>query len=222
MATTTKRATKKALETFCTSNNITPDSVLDKLVSLYPDKYIVSEELASDIIKGLFKAYDEVDDNIVTDYLKQLGEGDALYSYTVEYRDYFEYQERLKSLLEKIKVDVMKADVRLSSYPEWTTDLQDFIRKEYTWNCCYTEDGKYALGKTFYSFFSFWHYDHSYPPFHCYATKDGNDVLFTKHSHKWIESKGCYDFEVPTTKIGCMGMLIFIISSTFMVACSLL
>ena len=219
---TTKRATKKALETFCTSNNITPDSILDKLTTQYPDKYISSEELAHTLIRGLFKEYDEVNDTTITDYLKQLDEGDALHSYTVEYRDYFEYQERLTNLLVKIKADVMKRDVRLSSYPEWTTDLQDFIRREYTWNCCYTEDGKYAFGKTFYSFFSFWHYDHGYPPFHCYGTKDGNDVLFTKTKHQWIESKGCYDFETTSTNSGCMGMLIVIISSTLLVACSLL
>lgn len=81
------------------------------------DKYIVSEELASDIIKGLFKAYDEVDDSIVTDYLKQLGESDKLNSYTVEYKVYSEHQDSLRNLLDKIKVDVTKADVRLSSYP---------------------------------------------------------------------------------------------------------
>lgn len=37
---TTKRATQKALDAFCTSNNITPESIWDKLSSLYPNKYI--------------------------------------------------------------------------------------------------------------------------------------------------------------------------------------
>ena len=47
---TTKRATKKALEAFCTSNNITPDSILDKLTTQYPDKYIPSEDLSHTLI----------------------------------------------------------------------------------------------------------------------------------------------------------------------------
>ena len=41
--------------------------------------------------------------------------------------------------------------------------------------------------------FSYYHYDHEYPPFHCYATRDG-DILFTKTRHEW-DGK-CYDFEV--------------------------
>lgn len=80
----------------------------------------------------------------------------------------------------------------------------------------------YALGKAFHNFFSFWHYDNAYPPFHCYGTKDGKDVLFTKDSHQWIKSKGCYDFETTYSNGGCMGkVVVFIICSLF-VACSIL
>ncbi len=219
---TTKRATKKALETFCNSNNITPDNILDKLTTQYPNKYMPSEDLSHTIIKGLFKEYDEVNDTVIADYLKRLDEGGKLDSYTIEYKAYVDYHTKLCSILEKVKVDVKNGEVRLSSYPEYSPELIDFIRKQYNWGSCYTKDGKYSLGRTFYNFFSFWHYDHTNPPFHCYGTKDGRDVLFTINAHHWIESKECYDFEVPTTNSGCLGILIAIISSTFLVACSLL
>ena len=81
---TTKRATQKALDAFCTSNNITPESIWDKLSSLYPNKYIQSDKLTKELIKGLFKAYDEVDDVIITAYLKELDETGKLESYTAE------------------------------------------------------------------------------------------------------------------------------------------
>lgn len=216
---TTKRATQKALDAFCTSNNLTPESIWDKLSSLYPNKYIQSEELIKKLIKGLFKAYNEVDDATITTYLKELDETGKLYSYTVEAEVSMEWHNKLSSILEKVKEDVMKGDVRLSSYPEYSSGLIDFIQKEYTWNSCYTEDEKYALGKAFHNFFSFWHYDHTYPPFHCYATKDGKDVLFTKDSHQWIESKGCYDFETSSTNTGCMGMVVVFIICGLLVAC---
>lgn len=216
---TTKRATKKALEAFCTSNNITPEGIMDTLTSLFPDKYIPSEELSQKLLKGLFKAYDEVDGATVTAYLKELDEANKLYSYTEECKVRIEWEGRLNNLLEKVKADAVNKDVRLSDYPEWNTELYNYIRKEYTWNSNFTEDGKYALGKTFYNFFSFWHYDHSYPPFHCYATKDGKDVLFTKDSHRWIESKGCYDFETTSSNGGCLGMVVVFIICSLLVAC---
>ena len=219
---TTKRATQKALDAFCTSNNISPESIWDKLSSLYPNKYIQSDKLTKELIKGLFKAYDEVDDVIITAYLKELDETGKLESYTAEAKVSMEYQSNLNSILEKVKEDVMKGDVRLSSYPEYSSGLIDFIQKKYTWDSCYTEEGKYALGKAFYNFFTFWHYDYAYLPFHCYATKDGKDVLFTKDSHQWIDSKGCYDFETSSSNGGCFGMVVVFVISTLVIACSVI
>jgi hypothetical protein len=218
---TTKRATQKALDAFCTSNNLTPECIWDKLSSLYPNKYIQSEELIKKLIKGLFKAYNEVDDATIITYLKELDETRKLYSYTVEAEVSMEWHNKLSSILEKVKEDVMKGDVRLSSYPEYSSRLIDFIQKKYTWDSCYTEEGKYALGKAFYNFFTFWHYDYAYLPFRCYATKDGKDVLFTKDSHQWIESKGCYDFETSSTNTGCMRMIVLFFITGLLVACSL-
>ena len=43
-----------------------------------------------------------------------------------------------------------------------------------------------------------------------YATKDG-DVLFTRIRHKWIESKGCYDFEITSSNSGCMTVIVAVI-----------
>ena len=100
---TTKRATKKALDAFCASNNITPESIWGKLSTLYPSKYIQSEELTKKLIKGLFKAYNEVDDATITTYLKELDESGKLYSYTVESKVSIEWNSKLDSILEKVK-----------------------------------------------------------------------------------------------------------------------
>lgn len=132
MEQTTKRATQKALDAFCISNNLTPESIWDKLSSLYPNKYIQSEELTKKLIKGLFKAYNEVDDATITTYIKELDEADKLYSYTVETKLSLEWNDKLNNILEKVKEDVMKGDVRLSSYPEYSSGLIDFIQKEYS------------------------------------------------------------------------------------------
>lgn len=219
---TTKRATQKALDAFCTSNNISPESIWDKLSSLYPNKYIQSDKLTKELIKGLFKAYDEVDDAIIAAYLKELDEDNNLYSHTLEAESNRKYSSILDSILEKVKVDVMKGDVLLSSYPEYSSELLVFIRNRYTWNSCFTEEGKYSFGKAFFNFFSFWHYDHTYPPFHCYGTKDGKDVLFTVNRHKWIESKECYDFELSSSSTGCLGLIVVFVISTLVVACSII
>lgn len=219
---TTKRATKKALETFCNTNGITSENIWIKLSSLYPNKYIQSDKLIGIIIKGLFKAYDNVDDSIIISYLKQLDDENKLYSYTVESKVYVEFHKKLRSILEKVKEDVMEeGDVLLSSYPEFSPDLLAFIRKNYTWKSCFTDEGDYSYGRAFYCFFSYWYYNNYNPPFHCYSTNDGKDVLFTTERQKWIESEGRYEFEVPSSNTGCMVMIVALIICSILVACGL-
>ena len=87
--------------------------------------------------------------------------------------------------------------------------MKDFIKAEYGHWSIYDDRGKLAYGKAFYCFFSYWYFDRNNPPFHCYATNDG-DILFTKQRHKWIESKGCYDFEASSNS-GCMAVILALI-----------
>ena len=106
----------------------------------------------------------------------------------------------LRTLLDKVRPTVESDGAALlSDYPEWTPELRTYIEKEYGhWRSTRDREGNFALGKAFHAFFSYWHYDHDDPPFHCYATRYG-DVLFSKKAYRWIASEGRYEFEPKGT-----------------------
>ena len=103
---------------------------------------------------------------------------------------------KLRDLLDKVRETVERDGAALlSDYPEWTPELRTYIEQEYGhWRSTRDREGNFALGKAFHAFFSYWHYDHDDPPFHCYATSYG-DVLFSKKAYRWIASEGRYEFE---------------------------
>ena len=212
MAEVTKRATKKALAEFCEVNNLTNDKINNMLHTLYPNKFIETVEIAPIIVKDLFKKYDTITDDDIKKCIKDSVVNDKFVSYTIEHIEQLKKEQLLKTLLEKIIEDSKKGDVRASLYPEWNNEMKSFIKSGYGHWSIYDANGNIAYGKAFYSFFTYWYFDRENPPFHCYATKDG-DVLFTKQRHKWIESKGCYDFET-TSKSGCMVVIVVLIISS--------
>lgn len=117
---------------------------------------------------------------------------------------------KLRDLLDKVRETVERDGVALlSDYPEWTPELRTYIEQEYGhWRSTRDREGNFALGKAFHAFFSYWHYDHDDPPFHCYATRYG-DVLFSKKAYRWIASEGRYEFEPKSStasepSIGCV------------------
>lgn len=214
MAEVTKRATKKALAEFCDANNVDAIKVSTMFHSIYPNEYIESDEIAPIIIKHLFKNYDTITDNEIRSSIKELESSNKFYHYKLENIERFEKEKALTNLLEKIIADAEKGDVRASQYPEWNKDMKDFIKAQYGHWSIYDDRGKIAYGKAFYSFFSYWYFGRNNPPFHCYATNDG-DILFTKQRHKWIESKGCYDFETSSNS-GCMVVIVAVIVSSLL------
>lgn len=212
MAEVTKRATKKALAEFCEVNNIDATKVNTILHSLYPNEFIETDEIAPIIIKDLFKKYDSITDKDVEDYIKELyNTNKKLYPYKIVEIERQKKADALRKILDSVIRDIEKGAVRASQYPEWNEDLKKYIYESYKhWSGVYADDGSFAYGKVFHRIYSYNYYEYQNPPFHCYATKDG-DVLFTRVRHKWIESKGCYDFETTSSNSGCMVVIIAII-----------
>lgn len=119
-------------------------------------------------------------------------------------------QNELATLRKKILLDLENYDeVRASDYKEWTSEMRDFIRQQVIpenfvagsdeYSVELDEDdfyvnGQYSFGRSFRTQFTYIDLDGESPDFHCYATRD-NDILFTYADHRWIESKGMYDFE---------------------------
>jgi hypothetical protein len=102
------------------------------------------------------------------------------------------------ALLDKVFKDAMTREIRLSEYPEWDENLKSYMRTEYNdWDDLYTDYGNFSYGRLFKRLLAI-KFGRSQSdtdiPLNCYATRTG-DVLISKQRHKWIESKGCYDFE---------------------------
>lgn len=188
------RATKKALEAYCETNQITPEDLWDELDSLYPGKYCYSEELVQLLLWSIFKTYAEIDREDVKRFLRAWDAEPRNYKYTVAFVESIRLDKELDKILEGVKGLVSIRDVRASEFTEWNEEVKQFIKdKTSHWTSTIASDGKFSYGLAFRAMFSYYHYDHEYPPFHCYATRDG-DILFTKTRHKW-DGK-CYDFEV--------------------------
>ena len=212
MAEVTKRATKKALAEFCEANNLTDVKINNMLHTLYPNEFIETDEIAPIIIKDLFKKYDSITDKDVENYIKELYDTNKkLYPYKIVEIERQKKANALRNILESVIRDIEKGAVRASQYPEWNEDLKKYIYESYKhWSGVYDDNGKFAYGKVFYKIYSYNYYEYQNPPFHCYATKDG-DVLFTRIRHKWIESKGCYDFETTSSNSGCLSMIMVVL-----------
>lgn len=206
-----KIATKKALQKFCEENNISDESVLELIDKQFPDKYVLTEELANEVIKRLFKENDSVTEAVVLANIMYWDKLNELDVYTSAYEEAKRkeqeaiearrpFEEDLHSILRYVVSHMHsgKGDLRLSHIAEWTPELLAYIQREYTWSGCY-KDGtdEYALGRAFNRFFTYWYFDRNNPPFHCHATMDGQDVLFTTQKREFIPDLNCYDFEAP-------------------------
>lgn len=188
------RATKKALEAYCEENQITPEDLWDELDSLYPGKYCYSEELVQLLLWSIFKTYAEIDREDVRRFLRAWDAEPRNYKYTETFVESIGLNRKLDNILEGVKGLISIRDVRASEFTEWNEEVKQFIKdKTAHWTSTIASDGKFSYGLAFRSMFSYYHYDYEYPPFHCYATRDG-DILFTKTRHEW-DGK-CYDFEV--------------------------
>lgn len=188
------RATKKALEAYCEENQITPEDLWVELNSLYPGKYRYSQELVQLLLWSIFKTYAEIGSGDVERFLRAWDAEPRNYKYSVAFVESIRLDKELDKILEGVKGLVSIRDVRASEFTEWNEEVKQFIKdKTAHWTSTIASDGKFSYGLAFRSMFSYYHYDHEYPPFHCYATRDG-DILFTKTRHEW-DGK-CYDFEV--------------------------
>lgn len=198
VAETKKRATQKALSTFKFENEIDEDFILSIIEELAPSKYYITDKDIDGIIYRLFKEYDEISRNEVKELLS-----DEIIGNTLNVRTNAEIHERdlgneLTDMMYGIyyELQASKKDIRLSSRSEWRPELKEYMERHYGgWSRMYV-DGRFSLGMAFYKVYNYIIFDHVPPPFHCYMTRDGNDVLFTYTQYQWIERFNAYSFEL--------------------------
>ena len=92
----------------------------------------------------------------------------------------------LYKLLRSIKKDVTYIkDVKTSDYPEWTSELKDYVRERTEgWKSSYYLDPKtkkyvFSFAKAFRNLFEFWIFPNRVCPFHCYYSNRYDYVLFS-------------------------------------------
>ena len=108
----------------------------------------------------------------------------------------------LYKLLRSIKKDVTYIkDVKTSDYPEWTSELKDYVRERTEgWKSSYYLDPKtkkyvFSFAKAFRNLFEFWIFPNRVCPFHCYYSNRYDYVLFSYNKYEWDEKSGLYCFE---------------------------
>lgn len=202
MEQTTKRATKKALEQFEQTNNISQESVIKLVESLYPGKYAYCDDLYKVIISEAYKRYDIITTDQLAVVIKELTEK-KLVKYSHEYIKEMQFNDQLNVLRAKV-VSAMReySQCKASDFPEWTAELRDYIITHVTWSSCYNDDGSYSLGRSFYNQFHFYDFCYQQVPFHSYTSDDGMDVIFT-HERRDVSANS-----------GCLSVILILLAST--------
>ena len=179
----TKRATKKAIEEFCTANGITEDRIHNLLESAFPATYEWDESIYKAILHHLFKNYEFLTDEDIISSINGMQKN--LYKYSFDYAYKAKMSMKLEAFLDKVVEIAEVQDVTTSQIEVWDEELKEYIKSIVaTWSVFDEVTKEIQWGKVLYKILSSFRYDHHNPPFHCYNISR-DEVLFTKEKLYW-------------------------------------
>lgn len=188
----TKRATKKALNEFCITNDLTNEKIVDITQQLFPDVFECSEEFCAFLIKALFKNFDIVTEKEVKSFIKKQEKEKSIEQFKIEVIKQREKNENTRraynSLIARVISETEHNDLRLSQCDEWDENVAEYIKGRCShWSKVTDDNGVYHLDIAFYKIFMYEHFKYDTPPFK--IRQEGDDIVFCKQANQFERNK---------------------------------
>lgn len=188
----TKRATKKALNEFCITNDLSNEKIVGITQQLFPDVFECSDEFCAFLIKALFKNFDTVTEKEVKSFIKKQEKEKSIEKFKIEVIKQREKDESTRraynSLTARVISETEHNDLRLSQCEEWDKDVAEYIKEKCShWSKVTDENGVYHLDIALYKIFMYEHFNYDAPPFK--IRPEGNDIVFCKQANQFERNK---------------------------------
>ena len=186
----TKRATKKALNEFCITNDISNEKIVDITQQLFPDVFECSEEFCAFLIKALFKNFDIVTEKEVKSFIKKQEKEKSIEQFKIEANEerFPILESAYNSLIARVISETEHNDLRLSQCDEWDENVAEYIKGRCShWSKVTDDNGVYHLDIAFYKIFMYEHFKYDTPPFK--IRQEGDDIVFCKQANQFERNK---------------------------------